>query len=45
MFEISAGIFFFGNLIYVLFGKAEVQSWNDLSKIKQIQTKDNSDKP
>ncbi|VVC45768.1 Major facilitator superfamily,Major facilitator superfamily domain [Cinara cedri] len=47
-FTISAGIFFLGNLIYIIFGSAEVQPWNDLSKTNKTQTlskEDNSEKP
>lgn len=29
VFFISAGIYFFGNLMFVLFSKTEIQSWND----------------
>uniref|UniRef100_A0A1B6F5L1 Putative inorganic phosphate cotransporter n=1 Tax=Cuerna arida TaxID=1464854 RepID=A0A1B6F5L1_9HEMI len=28
-FYISAGLFFFGNLVFVIFGTTEVQRWND----------------
>lgn len=29
VFFISAGIYFFGNLMFVLFSKTEIQIWND----------------
>lgn len=29
VFFISAGVYFFGNLMFVLFSKTEIQSWND----------------
>lgn len=29
VFFISAGIYFFGNLMFVLFSKTDVQPWND----------------
>ncbi|KAG7208912.1 hypothetical protein KM043_015092 [Ampulex compressa] len=29
VFYLSASIYFIGNLIFIIFGKAEVQSWND----------------
>lgn len=30
VFFISAGIYFFGNLIFVLFSSTDIQAWNDL---------------
>lgn len=32
VFLLSAGFFFIGNLIYIIFGTAKVQPWNDSSK-------------
>lgn len=29
VFFISAGIYFFGNLMFIIFSKTNVQSWND----------------
>lgn len=29
IFFIAAGIFFGGNLLFVIFGKAEIQPWNE----------------
>lgn len=29
VFFISAGVYFFGNLMFILFSKTEIQSWND----------------
>lgn len=29
VFFISAGVYFFGNLIFVLFSSTEIQTWND----------------
>lgn len=29
IFFISAGVYFFGNLQFIIFGKAAVQPWND----------------
>ncbi|XP_031833740.1 putative inorganic phosphate cotransporter isoform X2 [Nomia melanderi] len=42
VFYISAVIYFIGNLVFIVFGKAEVQSWNDptSSKIKKRSIKD-----
>ncbi|XP_044728196.1 putative inorganic phosphate cotransporter [Chrysoperla carnea] len=37
VFYISAGVYFFGNLFFITFGKAEIQPWNDLASIKDIQ--------
>lgn len=31
-FFVSAGIFFFGNLIFIIFGKGSIQSWNNVNK-------------
>lgn len=33
----SAGIFFFGNLIFVIFGKGSIQQWNNINKINDAQ--------
>lgn len=30
IFFISAGIYFFGNLQFIIFGRASIQPWNDL---------------
>ncbi|VVC38434.1 Major facilitator superfamily,Major facilitator superfamily domain [Cinara cedri] len=45
VFLISAGIFFTGNLIYILFGSAEIQSWNDSQKTNETQTRNNDENP
>lgn len=29
MYFLSAGIYIIGNLVFIIFGKATVQSWND----------------
>ncbi|XP_073848743.1 putative inorganic phosphate cotransporter [Musca autumnalis] len=29
IFFIAAGFYFIGNLLFVVFGKVEIQSWND----------------
>lgn len=29
IFFISAGVYFFGNLQFIIFGKAAIQPWND----------------
>jgi len=29
IFFISAGVYFFGNLQFIIFGKASIQPWND----------------
>lgn len=29
VFFISAGVYFFGNLMFVLFSQTEIQTWND----------------
>ncbi|XP_025422383.1 putative inorganic phosphate cotransporter isoform X2 [Sipha flava] len=43
VFLYSAAIFFVGNLIYVIFGTAEIQPWNDLSNRNEIQAEDASE--
>jgi len=43
VFLCSAGVFFIGNLFYVIFGTAETQSWNDPLIDKEIKTGDNKD--
>lgn len=34
VFYISAFIYFAGNLIFIIFGKAEIQWWNDPVEVK-----------
>ncbi|KAL6437429.1 hypothetical protein ACFW04_005133 [Cataglyphis niger] len=43
VFYISAAIFFFGNLIFVIFGKGEVQWWNDPEEVQIRQQKRKED--
>lgn len=43
VFYISAAIFFLGNLIFVIFGKAEVQWWNDPEEVQTRRQKRNED--
>jgi len=37
VFLCSAGVFFIGNLFYVIFGTADTQSWNDASINNEIK--------
>lgn len=34
VFYISAFIYFVGNLVFIIFGKAEIQWWNDPTEVK-----------
>ncbi|XP_037035937.1 putative inorganic phosphate cotransporter isoform X2 [Bradysia coprophila] len=40
-FFVAAGVFFFGNLIFIIFGKGSIQPWNNIHK---ANASDNSDK-
>lgn len=43
VFYIAAAVFFFGNLIFVIFGKGEVQWWNNVEEVQARQKKLNGD--
>ncbi|XP_011691699.1 PREDICTED: putative inorganic phosphate cotransporter isoform X2 [Wasmannia auropunctata] len=43
VFYVSAAIYFLGNLVFVIFGKGEVQWWNDDSEVKQQIRKKNNE--
>ncbi|XP_069689794.1 putative inorganic phosphate cotransporter isoform X2 [Periplaneta americana] len=41
VFFISSGIYFAGNLIFVLFGKAEIQPWNEPTRNRDVEGAEN----
>ncbi|KDR11545.1 Putative inorganic phosphate cotransporter [Zootermopsis nevadensis] len=42
VFYIASGVYFGGNLFFVLFGKAEIQSWNEPDSPRDIEVTENN---
>lgn len=40
VFFIAAGFFVVGNLMFIIFGKAEIQPWNDVKHSNNANTDD-----
>ncbi|EFN68275.1 Putative inorganic phosphate cotransporter [Camponotus floridanus] len=43
VFYIAAAIFFLGNLIFVIFGKGEIQWWNNFEEVQALRKKKDKD--
>lgn len=43
-FFVAAGVFFFGNLIFVIFGKGSIQPWNNIHKANASNNPDKMSK-
>lgn len=37
MFFVAAGFYLIGNLVFVIFGKAELQTWNELMDVDKAE--------